>query len=100
MHYYCCFYPEIEPNSTKRKTRSMTQDPHSAKCMEIIEAPLPAFYIDTDKLPALLDKAVHVGCLCNLTELEKLYSLIAQKIYHHRTAYNRTVMIQVLPHIF
>ena len=73
----------------------MTQDPHLAKCMEIIEAPLPTFYMDTDRLPDLLEKAVHVGCLCNLSELEKLYSFIAQKIYHHRAAYDRTAMLQV-----
>lgn len=86
---------EIEPVSSKRKTRSMSQDPHVIACMDILEESLPSFFIDTDKLPALLDKAVHIGCMCTLTQLEKLYSLIAQRIYHHRGSYNRAEMLQV-----
>ena len=79
----------------KRKTRSMTSDQQLNKCWQIVEEPIPAFNIDETQLPLLLDAAVNVGRHCSLVELEKLYSLLAQRVYHHRASYDRSLLLQV-----
>ena len=61
----------------------------------MLEEPIPAFIIDKTRLPNLLDKAVNSCLHSSVAELEKLYSLLAQKIYHHRSAYDRTELLEV-----
>lgn len=79
----------------KRLTRSMTNDPHVIKCMEILEEPTPTFTINETKLPILLNRAVLLGKRCNISELEKIYSLLAQQIYKHRFSYDRAALVEV-----
>ena len=66
----------------------------------MLEEPIPAFIIDKTRLPNLLDKAVNSCLHSSVAELEKLYSLLAQKIYHHRSAYDRTELLEVSIAVF
>ena len=78
----------------------MTHDQQTLRCREMLEEPIPAFIIDRTRLPNLLDKAVNSCLHSSVAELEKLYSLLAQKIYHHRSAYDRTELLEVSIAIF
>lgn len=95
-HIYV-FVSELEPQVTKpkRMTRSMTHDQQTCKLSEMVDEVVPPFIIDESLLPALLDRAVSVGLQCSLAQLEKLYSLLAQQVYHHHNSYDRTLLLQV-----
>jgi len=61
----------------------------------VLEVSVPDLVIDRERLPLLLGKTTSLGEQCNLSDLERLYSLLAQRIYSHRLSYDRTRLLEV-----
>lgn len=97
QYYYLTTLLELEAvnKDTVRLTRSMASDRNILLCREILDEPEPAMTINYSMLPVLLDKAVEVSQSSTVAVLEKLYSLLAQKIYQHRSSYDRSTLLQV-----
>ncbi|XP_029370589.1 ATPase family AAA domain-containing protein 2-like isoform X3 [Echeneis naucrates] len=65
--------------------------------VEILDQDPPPLLVDHNKLRGLLDRAVDKTDGAEVDPLEKLYAVLAQCIYRHRTHHNKKDLIQVGP---
>uniref|UniRef100_A0A8C7XVR3 ATPase family AAA domain-containing protein 2 n=1 Tax=Oryzias sinensis TaxID=183150 RepID=A0A8C7XVR3_9TELE len=72
----------------QRPAGGAEEEPHSAP-------PLPPVVVDHQRLLALLDKVVRKSEGFSVEQLERLYSLLSQCVYHHRREYDKTRLLEV-----
>ncbi|XP_048363964.1 ATPase family AAA domain-containing protein 2 isoform X1 [Sphaerodactylus townsendi] len=80
-----------------RARRSQVEQQHLIsveKAMEILSEQTPPLIVDNEKLNALLQTVVQKSKNHTLFQLEKLYALLSQCIYRHRSDYDKTKLIQ------
>nr|XP_056710645.1 ATPase family AAA domain-containing protein 2 [Euleptes europaea] len=80
-----------------RARRSQVEQQHLIsveKAMEILSEQTPPLIVDYEKLNALLQTVVQKTKSHTLFQLEKLYALLSQCIYRHRSDYDKTKLIQ------
>uniref|UniRef100_A0A3P9JWF6 ATPase family AAA domain-containing protein 2 n=1 Tax=Oryzias latipes TaxID=8090 RepID=A0A3P9JWF6_ORYLA len=71
----------------QRPAGGAEEEPHSAP-------PLPPVVVDHQRLLALLDKVVKKSEGFSVEQLERLYSLLSQCVYHHRREYDKTRLLE------
>ncbi|KAL8181716.1 UNVERIFIED_CONTAM: ATPase AAA domain-containing protein 2 [Gekko kuhli] len=82
-----------------RARRSQVEQQHLIsveKAMEILSEQTPPVIVDYEKLSALLQIVVQKSESYTLFQLEKLYALLSQCIYQHRSDYDKTKLIQAM----
>ncbi|XP_053190918.1 ATPase family AAA domain-containing protein 2-like [Scomber japonicus] len=70
------------------------QQPEKSKTVKIPEEETTPLVVDHQKLKELLSRAVSKTDRAEVDSLEKLYAVLAQCIYRHRSNYNKTQLIQ------
>uniref|UniRef100_A0A3B3HWD7 ATPase family AAA domain-containing protein 2 n=1 Tax=Oryzias latipes TaxID=8090 RepID=A0A3B3HWD7_ORYLA len=77
----------------QRPAGGAEEEPHSAP-------PLPPVVVDHQRLLALLDKVVKKSEGFSVEQLERLYSLLSQCVYHHRREYDKTRLLETVGRVF
>nr|XP_014350681.1 PREDICTED: ATPase family AAA domain-containing protein 2-like [Latimeria chalumnae] len=85
----------ITPMTRARRSQVQQQQLINVeKAMEILLEPTPTLFVDNEKLKNLLKRITEKSEGFTVFHLEKLYALLAQCIYRHRKAYDKTKLIQ------
>ncbi|KAM7384838.1 hypothetical protein PAMA_011952 [Pampus argenteus] len=88
------------PRPAQRRNRNESaglehlQPLDSSRSAEILEEETMPLVVDHNKLKELLSRAVARTDRAEVEPLEKLYAVLAQCIYRHRSNYNKTELVQ------
>ncbi|XP_059516415.1 ATPase family AAA domain-containing protein 2B isoform X4 [Myotis daubentonii] len=87
-----------EGASKVKKYRKLILEQAKATTLELVpeepSEPVPPLIVDHEKLKKLLDLLVDKSNNLTVDQLERLYSLLSQCIYHHRKDYDKSQLIE------
>lgn len=87
-----------EGASKVKKYRKLILEQAKATTLELVpeepSEPVPPLIVDHERLKKLLDLLVDKSNNLTVDQLERLYSLLSQCIYHHRKDYDKSQLIE------